>query len=129
MPRAPDAVRPAVDQGSPRAGFPPQMVYELQLVVSEACSNAIKHAYGMEKGHAVELSADIDDGGIRLVVKDLGEKLDPCAYPEPDPENPSETRYGMYILRQLMDKVRIDASLGKGTTLTMVKRKPGTRSD
>ena len=95
--------------------------YQLQLVVTEACTNSIKHAYGMEKGHSVDLEAQIDDTQIRLLVRDFGKKLEPQNHREPDLENPAEAGFGIYLLRSIMNEVRIDLSRDEGTEVTMVK--------
>ena len=105
-----------------RAGLSSQEGYELQLAVSEACTNAIEHAYGMEKGHKVELSAWIDRCAIRLTIRDFGRKLDLNRYQEPDLENPPAGGYGIYLLRQLMDEVLFDTSHNEGTAVTLIKR-------
>lgn len=106
-----------------QAGLSSQENYELQLAVSEACTNSIKHAYAMAKGHTVVLSAEIDSSQIRVVVKDFGVKLDPDSYQEPDLDNPSESGYGIYLLRRLMDELHFDISHDKGTEVIMVKRR------
>ncbi len=106
-----------------QAGLSSQEKYELQLAVSEACTNSIKHAYAMAKGHTVELSAEIDDSQIRLVIRDFGRKLDPERYQEPDLDNPCERGYGIYLLRHLMDGLHLDVSHDKGTEVTLIKRR------
>ena len=106
-----------------QASISSQVRYELQLAVSEACTNAIKHAYGMASGHDIELSAKIDGEEIRLVIRDYGTKLDLEAYKEPDPEDPSEGGYGIYILRSLMDEVHFDVSHDQGTEVTLIKQR------
>jgi serine/threonine-protein kinase RsbW len=106
-----------------QAGLCAQENYELQLAVSEACTNAIKHAYSMVKGHTVVLSAEIDNSQIRLVIKDFGVKLDLESYQEPDLDKPSESGYGIYILRRLMDELYFDLSHDEGTEVIMVKRR------
>ena len=57
-----------------QSGLSREASYQLQLVVSEACTNSIKHASGMGKGHSVDLEAQIDDTQIRLLVRDFGKK-------------------------------------------------------
>jgi serine/threonine-protein kinase RsbW len=104
-----------------QSGLSSQENYQLQLAVSETCTNAIKHAYAMEKGHTVVLSADIDNNQIRLIIRDFGIKLDPDSYQEPNLDKPSESGYGIYLLRRLMDELHFDVSHGEGTEVTMVK--------
>ena len=106
-----------------RSGFSQQEVLELQLAVSEACTNAIKHAYSMERSHTIELSATIDDDQIQLVIRDFGKKMDFHNYQKPDLETPSEGGYGIYLLLCLMDEVSFNISYDEGTELMLVKRR------
>jgi len=52
-------------------GVGPAEVNDLVLASAEACSNAIRHAYGPGAG-TVEVEAYRDDGAIELVVRDFG---------------------------------------------------------
>jgi anti-sigma regulatory factor (Ser/Thr protein kinase) len=52
-------------------GVGPAEVNDLVLASAEACSNAIRHAYGPSAG-TVEVEAFRDEGAIELVVRDFG---------------------------------------------------------
>ena len=104
-----------------QAGFSTQENYELQLAVSEACSNAIKHAYDMVNGHNIELSANVEGRRIQLVVKDFGKKLELNSYQKPNLDQPRERGYGIYLIRNLTDESYFDTSPDKGTEVTLVK--------
>jgi len=53
-------------------GAGPDLVHDVVLAVSEATTNAVKHAYGAEKPGSVELSASVEDGWLTLRVSDSG---------------------------------------------------------
>lgn len=106
-----------------KAGISQQEALELQLVLSEACTNAIKHAYGMRKGYPIKLSATIGDDRIRLVIRDFGRKMDLQKYQKPDLGDPPDSGYGIYLMQCLMDEVHFDVSYDEGTELTLVKRR------
>lgn len=106
-----------------QAGFSAQENYELQLAVSEACNNAIKHAYDMVNGHTIKLSANIEGRRIQLVVRDFGNKLDLNCYQEPKLDQPREGGYGMYLIRRLTDEAYFDTSPDRGTKVTLVKHR------
>lgn len=112
-----------------QAGLSSEKSYELQLVLSEACTNSIKHAYSMERSHALELSATIDNDQICLVIRDFGRKMDLQKYQEPDLENPPDSGYGVYLMQRLMDEVRFNVSHDEGTELTLVKRRHKSVND
>ncbi len=106
-----------------QAGFTPQEVSELKLVLTEACSNIVRHAYGGEKGHEIVLSLSIDEDELTLTIRDFGRKFDLTRYQEPDLDVPHEGGYGIYIIETLMDSVEYDTSPQTGTILSIIKRK------
>lgn len=67
---APFARRQIVDFGV-RNGAGKELAARIALAVSEAVSNAIRHAYPSEAG-PVECDADIEDGLLEVVVRDRG---------------------------------------------------------
>ena len=91
-----------------RTGLSSKESHELKLAVTEACTNAIKHAYSLERGRTVELRAQIDSRQIRLVIRDFGKKPDLSRYEEPDLDSPPESGYGILLLRRLMDEVHFN---------------------
>lgn len=106
-----------------QAGFTPQEVSDLKLVLTEACSNVVRHAYGGEEGHEIILSLFIDEDELTLTIQDFGCRLDLTGYQEPDLDVPHEGGYGIYIVETLMDSVEYDTSPQTGTILSMIKRK------
>lgn len=73
----------------------------VELAVSEACTNAIKHA---GKGGII-LAFQVFDGGIVVQVKDQGKGFDLDKVPPPDFDNHPEGGYGIYIIKSKMDEV------------------------
>jgi serine/threonine-protein kinase RsbW len=104
-----------------KAGLSSQENYELQLVLSEACTNSIKHAYLMEKGHIIKLSAIISNDQTCIVVRDFGKKIDLLKYRKPKLETPPNSGYGLYIIYNIMDEVRFNLAHDEGTEITMIK--------
>ncbi|MDY7018459.1 MAG: ATP-binding protein [Chloroflexota bacterium] len=104
-----------------QAGLSDEAIFDLQVVINEACSNVIKHAYRMENGHEIMLSVVIDSDKIALTVRDLGDKIDLKRYRLPNLDVPSESGYGVFMIRNLMDIVEYDISHELGTELKMVK--------
>jgi len=99
--------------------------YYLELCVVEAVNNAIKHAYGSEAGHTVEINIIYSKDGITFEISDWGEKMLPQGLPRLnfDAGNPvtiPERGMGLFIIDSVMDKV-IYSSEGAKNTLTMRK--------
>ena len=107
------------------AGFSDPQVRELSLVVSEACTNVIKHAYGGEPNYSIELHLAIDEVQLVLSIHDIGAPFDLESYQPPDLDEPHEHGYGVFIIRSLVDEVRYESVEGLGTTLLLVKYRDG----
>ena len=81
------------------------------IAVSEACANAIEHAYG--PGDAkIEIRAALVDGVATVAIRDRG------AWREPRGENRGR---GIPIMREFMDDVSIERA-DRGTTVKLQRR-------
>ena len=61
-------------------GLPPGRARDLQLVVSELVTNAIRHA-GRTVDDEISMEARYSEGSVRVVVRDGGEGFDPYTAP------------------------------------------------
>ena len=104
-----------------QAGLSDGDIFDLQVVINEACSNVIKHAYQMENGHEIILSIVINPEKTALTIRDFGNKIDLNHYQPPNLDVPSESGYGIFLIRSLMDIVEYDLSYESGTELKLVK--------
>jgi anti-sigma regulatory factor (Ser/Thr protein kinase) len=87
------------------------IVEDLQLLVTEAASNAIEHAYrGLEPGEFELAMSLAPDGGVRVVVRDFGRW-------RPPPPDPGYRGRGLALIDTLGDRVALDAG-GSGTRIT-----------
>jgi serine/threonine-protein kinase RsbW len=102
-----------------------RIIPDLQLAVDEICSNVIRHGYGGRSGR-IEITVQAVTNGIQFTVRDWGATFDPEAVPAPDLDAPLEQRslggLGLFLVRQLMDKVHFQFSGERGNSVTMVKR-------
>ena len=88
----------------------------ITLAASEACANAIEHAYGPDEA-TFELRAHYGDGVIEVRVADAGHWRDPRGH---------DRGRGLELMRTYMDVVDVRPS-DTGTTVFMSKRLPETR--
>jgi len=113
-----------VDQVGRSQDLDERTLHTLHLVLDEACTNVIEHAY-RGQGGAMEIALEVEDDCIRVVIRDWGLPFDPDAVPVPDVTAPLEDRplggLGVYLLREMMDEVRYEFSAQDGNTLTLVK--------
>jgi anti-sigma regulatory factor (Ser/Thr protein kinase) len=66
------AVREQVAEWLSSLGTPDERIGDIILVVNEACSNSIEHAYVGAAAGAVRVSADVDSQSICITVEDSG---------------------------------------------------------
>ena len=84
------------------------LAYQLNLVLTEATTNAIKHCnYKGSKGEweTVRITINIQEDELIIRVYDHGQGFDLESVPIPDFENPKEGGMGIYFIRTLMDSV------------------------
>jgi PAS domain S-box-containing protein len=82
---------------------------DIVLVVNEACTNCVEHAY---RGHGVGkmlMEASIADGEVRTRITDSGSWKPPAA-------NPGNSGRGLVLMRALSKSMELDSS-PKGTTV------------
>jgi len=94
---------------------------EIGVVVHEACTNALRHAHGLDpsKRFRVEVLRRADE--IEILVCDEGRPFDLTDGPPPAPELLHEGGYGMHIMRTWMDDVTVRHD-GRGNVLRLVRR-------
>ena len=81
------------------------LAYHLNLVLTEATTNAIKHATQMTPKDTVRISIHIQDNELNIKVYDHGQGFDLENVPLPDFDQPKESGMGLYFIRKLMDSV------------------------
>jgi serine/threonine-protein kinase RsbW len=100
-----------------------EVLADLKLAVTEACGNAVRHAYDEDEDEGpitVELVAAGDR--LELVVEDEGAGVDAAAVPDFLAEDRPEGGMGMAIMRAVVDELDIrNGADGKGTVVHMTK--------
>jgi serine/threonine-protein kinase RsbW len=97
--------------------------FRLQVVLSEALSNAIVRGNCEDCDKWVEVRAELRPDVILLWVTDQGPGFDPSAVPEPiRPEQLDEANgRGLYLIRKLVDAVQFNE---QGNSICMMLRRP-----
>jgi anti-sigma regulatory factor (Ser/Thr protein kinase) len=103
--------------GVARAG-----IADLQTVVSEACTNVVRHAYEEEdESGMLEVDLNPDAEELSMVVRDFGSGIRPL----PSEDMPS-LRLGLPIIGALSTSFSLVSVLSRGTEITI--RFPGVIS-
>jgi serine/threonine-protein kinase RsbW len=97
--------------------------FRLQVVLSEALSNAIVRGNGEDRGKWVDVRAELRRDAIRVYVTDEGPGFDPRHVPDPvRPEQLDEAGgRGLYLIRKLVDAVQFNE---QGNSICMTLRRP-----
>ena len=105
----------------------PELLADLRLAVTEACGNAVRHAYGDGDG-SVEVAFVVSDDRLEMVVADTGAGLElplieqlletvPQAVAEP-----TDSGMGIAIIRAIVDELEVTSGeSGRGTVVHMTK--------
>ncbi|MBE0409598.1 MAG: ATP-binding protein [Anaerolineales bacterium] len=120
-----EKIREFVGKIAQKAGMNESDIYAIQLAVDEACSNIIEHAYGGEGLGAIECTCSIDNGSIKIILRDFGEPFEPERIPPMQKDVPLQQLKprgaGMYLMNHLMDEVSFEFDKESGNKVTMVK--------
>ena len=83
-------------------GVSPEVVSDIQLALTEACTNVLDHAQG---GEEYEVSAGIDGDLCVIEVVDRGGGFDASARGLGDADTDAEEGRGIQLMRALVDRI------------------------
>lgn len=106
-------------------GFSPALLMNLALVIEEAVSNVILHAYKKEeKGKTIDVSLRFEAGLLTATLTDTGLAFDPTAKDDPDITLSAEDRpiggLGIFLIKKIMNELSYKR-VGDKNVLTMRK--------
>lgn len=87
-------------------------IEDVQTIATEACGNSVKHAYGPGADGCIEVAADVEDGELRLLVRDFGAGVGPRT----TTASPS-LHAGLSIIGALSNSFRLCSRRGVGTEI------------
>ena len=89
-------------------------LHDAELTLTEACSNAVRHAYPGGDGTLVA-SIDVRDGAFHTLVRDAGRGMETV----PPPPSRQGGGLGLKVIDALVDDVEIRSERGLGTEIAM----------
>lgn len=105
------------------AGYGKRQREEIALAVRESVVNAVLHGNRCDTKKKVILKAELKKLGLVISVKDEGGGFDPSTLPDPlSPENLlQEPGRGVFLVKALMDEVKLRRGASCGMEVTMIK--------
>jgi PAS domain S-box-containing protein len=98
-------------------------VSQLELAITEALSNVMRHAYHGRTDQEIQLDAEAFADRLVLRIHHLGETFDPAAVAAPAFDGTQEGGFGMYIIEQSVDNVRYYRDERGRNCISMVKNR------
>jgi serine/threonine-protein kinase RsbW len=101
-----------------------ELLADLKLAVTEACGNAVRHAYPDGPGD-VTVAFVVRDDAIEMTVEDGGAGIGAALVPDGPVAGPVDRGMGLAIMKAIVDELDVRAGPdGRGTTVRMTKRLP-----
>jgi serine/threonine-protein kinase RsbW len=97
-----------------------ELAYHINLVLTEAMANAIKHANEGDPDKEVHITIAILDKNLSIKVFDQGQGFDVSSLSPPNFQSLEEHGRGVFIIRALMDHVTYRRT-NDGNVLEMIK--------
>ncbi len=105
-------LRSEVSEYARASGMTEAGIEDARTVITEACANSIKHAYGDSGPGPLEIRANAQDGALLLVVRDFGSGIGART-----DAAPSSLHAGLSIIGALSESFRISSHRGRGTEI------------
>ena len=109
--------------------WPPDLVYQVDLVLEELIVNTVNYGYDDDARHEIEVTLTSDEDVFTVEIIDDGHAFNPLKdAPEPDLDAGIEDRpiggLGIHLMRVMMDDVHYRREENKNH-LTLIKRRNG----
>jgi len=99
---------------------------EVSMALIEACINAFEHGKGNEEDNNIHIRFILRQDALVIEIKDKGYGFDASKVEMPEIAKKIHSNrkrgWGLQLMRELMDEVKIDSD-DKGTTITMIKKR------
>jgi anti-sigma regulatory factor (Ser/Thr protein kinase) len=106
-------------------------VADIELAVSEACTNAVEHV-ASEECREILVRFSVNPGQLVMEVVDQGPGFDPAQPAAPEEDEEGFGGLGLLVIRALMDELDVTCDAETGTCVRMVKYRAdadGARGD
>lgn len=118
-------VRSLILKAAAAFGFDEEESSRIALAVDEACTNVIKHAYGLNPNRSFTVTVTGSGGKFEVVVQDQGRSFNPADIKKLDVvqhlRQYKRGGLGVHLMRTLMDEVEYTSGGQNGNFVRLVK--------
>jgi phosphoserine phosphatase RsbU/P len=100
-------------------------IAELELAVSEAASNVMRHAYQGRTDQHIQIEAEAFPDYVAIRLHHLGDPFDPAAAPAPSLDGSRESGFGVYLITHSVDEFRYYRDERGGSCIALIKKRKG----
>ena len=117
-----ERIHAAVKILSQAESWPPELLFQIELVLEEIGTNIIKYSQDGERETDIEITLTSDSKTLTMEIVDSGKPFDPFAdAPPPDLDSPVPDRpiggLGIYLVQELMDEASYRREDGKNKVI------------
>lgn len=102
-----------------KLGVEAECVSDIELAVTEACTNVLDHAQGT--GDVYEVRVEVDERRSKISVVDTGTGFDVDADKFSQAEVGAESGRGLFLMKALVDDLKFISEPEEGTIVQLVK--------
>ena len=110
-------VRHLLRSSMDRLGVQEECLSDIELAVTEACTNVLQHSTGHEE---YEVAVEVNDRMAEIRVTDAGEGFDSDGV-APTVEDTAESGRGIQLMKALVDRVQFVSRPAAGTIVRLEK--------
>jgi anti-sigma regulatory factor (Ser/Thr protein kinase) len=107
-------VRHLVKEKARSMKFAEKEVGRIELAVTEAIANIIKHTYKSETNHKIQIGIGVNGSELQIHLRDWGPKQDPSHFISRPLDEIRPGGLGVHYMKEIMDVVEFDHSLTYG---------------
>lgn len=100
-------------------------INDIKTAVSEAVTNCIVHAYKESIGKIYITAELCEEGVLKIKIRDTGcgmENVEKAMEPLYTTVGGERAGLGFAVMQSFMDSVRVRSTVGRGTTVVMIKK-------
>jgi len=118
-----DAARTWAAEHARAAGLGEDAIGDLELAMTEAMSNVVRHGYGEGSGMTIDVEVALEPDRLEVRILDRAPEFIPADVPPRDLDDVAEGGYGLGLIEQLVDEVRRGPRPGGGNALILIKHR------